>query len=155
MEPSTRTPEGEPSRCSVCGKPLRIEPSRPPGDAPCPHCGHLLWFDPKAPKHFELDQRNRLDKAFEPAEPRSSQALATDYLLAIIEACDRHAVKAIPLLRVALKDPDWNVRLAAANALARMGPIAKETLPALHLLLQDKNRLVRDAAEEAIKGIDK
>jgi len=133
MEPSTRTPEGEPSRCSVCGKPLRIEPSRPPGDAPCPHCGHLLWFDPKAPKHFELDQRNRLDKAFEPAEPRSSQALATDYLLAIIEACDRHAVKAIPLLRVALK----------------------ETLPALHLLLQDKNRLVRDAAEEAIKGIDK
>ena len=44
MEPSTRTPEGEPNRCPVCGKDLRIEPSRPPGDAPCPHCGHLLWF---------------------------------------------------------------------------------------------------------------
>ncbi len=21
-----------------------MEPSRPPGDAPCPNCGHLLWF---------------------------------------------------------------------------------------------------------------
>ena len=24
---------------------LRIEPSRPPGDAPCPACGSLLWFN--------------------------------------------------------------------------------------------------------------
>ncbi len=48
MEPSSRTPEGEPNRCPVCGKELQIEPSRPPGDAPCPHCGHLLWFSPFA-----------------------------------------------------------------------------------------------------------
>jgi len=44
MKPSSRTPEGEPNRCPVCGKDLRIEPSRPAGDAPCPHCGHLVWF---------------------------------------------------------------------------------------------------------------
>jgi hypothetical protein len=44
MEPSSRTPEGEPNRCPVCGKEVHIEPSRPPGDAPCPHCGCLLWF---------------------------------------------------------------------------------------------------------------
>ena len=44
MQPSSRTPEGEPNRCPVCGKDLQIEPSRPPGDAPCPHCGTLLWF---------------------------------------------------------------------------------------------------------------
>ena len=44
MEPSTRTPEGQPNRCPICGKEVRIEPSWPPGDAPCPHCGHLLWF---------------------------------------------------------------------------------------------------------------
>jgi two-component system alkaline phosphatase synthesis response regulator PhoP len=25
---------------------VRIEPSHPPGDAPCPNCGHLLWFRP-------------------------------------------------------------------------------------------------------------
>ncbi len=41
---SSRTPEGAPNRCSVCGSEIRIDPSRPPGDAPCPKCGHLLWF---------------------------------------------------------------------------------------------------------------
>jgi hypothetical protein len=44
MQPSSRTPEGEASQCPICGKEVRLEPSRPPGDAPCPHCGHLLWF---------------------------------------------------------------------------------------------------------------
>ncbi len=44
MITSSRTPEGAPNRCSVCGSEIRIDPSRPPGDAPCPNCGHLLWF---------------------------------------------------------------------------------------------------------------
>src|SRR5262245_4009386 len=44
MAPSSRTPKGSPNRCPVCGNLLRIEPSQPPGDAPCPTCGHLLWF---------------------------------------------------------------------------------------------------------------
>ena len=42
--PSSRTPEGQPNRCPVCGHFVRLEPSTPPADAPCPHCGHLLWF---------------------------------------------------------------------------------------------------------------
>ena len=45
MLPSSRTPEGEKNRCPLCGHAVCIEPSRPPGDAPCPHCGTLLWFD--------------------------------------------------------------------------------------------------------------
>ena len=45
VEASSRTPEGQPNHCPVCGKDLRIDPSRPPGDAPCPYCGSLLWFD--------------------------------------------------------------------------------------------------------------
>jgi hypothetical protein len=40
---SSRTPEGEPFRCPICGLVDRIEASRPPGDAPCPSCGHLIW----------------------------------------------------------------------------------------------------------------
>jgi hypothetical protein len=44
MEPASRTPEGESNRCPIYGNEVRIEPSRPPGDAPCPCCGHLLWF---------------------------------------------------------------------------------------------------------------
>jgi len=41
---STRTPEGEPNQCPVCGKAFVLEPSVPPGDGPCPHCGSLVWF---------------------------------------------------------------------------------------------------------------
>ncbi|TWU06809.1 bacteriophage N4 adsorption protein B [Symmachiella macrocystis] len=44
MEISSRTPEGDDNQCAICGKPVVIEPSQPPGDAPCPHCGCLLWF---------------------------------------------------------------------------------------------------------------
>ncbi len=40
---SSRTPEGEPFRCPTCGLVDRLEPSRPPGDVPCPSCGRLLW----------------------------------------------------------------------------------------------------------------
>src|SRR5262245_5064403 len=41
---SSRTPEGSPHRCPVCGKSVCVNPSDPAGDAPCPNCGHLLWF---------------------------------------------------------------------------------------------------------------
>lgn len=41
---SSRTPEGEPARCPLCGAQVKVEPSVLIGDAPCPCCGHLLWF---------------------------------------------------------------------------------------------------------------
>lgn len=44
MAISSRTPEGEPNRCPVCQSHINIELSQPFGDAPCPSCGHLLWF---------------------------------------------------------------------------------------------------------------
>ncbi len=44
MTTASRTPEGEPNRCPVCRADVYLDPSRPPGDAPCPQCGHLLWF---------------------------------------------------------------------------------------------------------------
>jgi hypothetical protein len=46
---ASRTPEGIPNRCPVCGNDLKIDPSRPTLDAPCPHCGHLLWFGAAQP----------------------------------------------------------------------------------------------------------
>ncbi len=45
MPLAARTPEGWPNRCPICGSEWRIEPSQPTGDAPCPVCGHLVWFD--------------------------------------------------------------------------------------------------------------
>jgi anti-anti-sigma factor len=41
---SSRTPEGRSNHCAVCNTDLVIDPSHHPGDAPCPRCGHLLWF---------------------------------------------------------------------------------------------------------------
>ena len=42
----SRTPEGQPNRCPVCRRRLRLSPSWPSADASCPHCGSLVWFPP-------------------------------------------------------------------------------------------------------------
>ena len=44
MTISSRTPEGDPNQCPICGHRVRLEPSIDTRDAPCPSCGHLLWF---------------------------------------------------------------------------------------------------------------
>jgi acyl carrier protein len=44
MVVSSRTPEGTPHRCPVCGKKSAVEPSYPGGDSCCPNCGELLWW---------------------------------------------------------------------------------------------------------------
>jgi hypothetical protein len=44
MIPSSRTPEGEPLRCLVCGASHNVEVSRPPGDSVCPSCGAHAWM---------------------------------------------------------------------------------------------------------------
>jgi len=41
---SSRTPEGEPAICPVCGEYSCTEPAEPYYDAACPKCGSLLWF---------------------------------------------------------------------------------------------------------------
>lgn len=51
MTNASRTSEGMPSHCLLCGADLRLEPSQP-GDAPCPHCGCLVWF----PLKLNLDR---------------------------------------------------------------------------------------------------
>ncbi|MFL5340777.1 MAG: phosphopantetheine-binding protein [Gemmataceae bacterium] len=39
---SSRTPEGSPERCPVCGKLDRLERSDPTGEFICPSCGSLF-----------------------------------------------------------------------------------------------------------------
>src|SRR5262245_17918952 len=56
MKAPTRTPEGQPNRCPICGKRLRLEPSIPSRDAPCPHCGSLVWFPAPSPRQATFDQ---------------------------------------------------------------------------------------------------
>ena len=89
---SSRTPEGTPHRCSICGADVRIEPSRPPNDAPCPNCGALIWFKADAPltaPDFDWVSTPRL------STPRRLLGVVAQFLfiamaaafLAIIAAC--------------------------------------------------------------------
>lgn len=52
MEISTRTSEGLPSECTICGKQMIVSACSPLGDAICPHCGSLI---------FPRLQRDRID----------------------------------------------------------------------------------------------
>jgi hypothetical protein len=43
MDKSTRTSEGLPFDCRVCGKQMIVTLCTPLGDAVCPHCGTILY----------------------------------------------------------------------------------------------------------------
>jgi hypothetical protein len=76
---SSRTPEGDPNRCPICGHLIRIEPSQPFLDAPCPHCGCLLRFDsvgtavPRDPQAVVL---SIINKRFGPPPPELASAVS-------------------------------------------------------------------------------
>lgn len=63
MTISSRTPAGEPNRCPICGSRVIVEPSLDTRDAPCPRCGHLLWWfkqrasEPAAIENVSSDTR--------------------------------------------------------------------------------------------------
>jgi hypothetical protein len=55
---SSRTPDGAPGECPVCSASIYTQPSWPAGDAPCPNCGSLVWFDTNEwCRTFEPDDR--------------------------------------------------------------------------------------------------
>jgi len=60
---------------------------------------------------------------------------------------------AVPSLVEALRDKDWRLRLACAQALGRIGPAAKAAIPALTKALKDQSKDVRKAAAEALRKI--
>jgi hypothetical protein len=54
---ASRTPEGVPGNCPVCAARVIVEPSRPAGDAPCPICGSLVWFEGLVEEYETWDER--------------------------------------------------------------------------------------------------
>ena len=53
----TRTTEGLPSKCPVCGKSMSISPGEPLADVVCPHCGVLFYPElPTQPVPDDLAQ---------------------------------------------------------------------------------------------------
>jgi len=63
------------------------------------------------------------------------------------------AAKSVPVLVRGLSDQDVRFRHQAASALSKLGPLAKEALPALEKATHDENEAVRAAAQEAIRAI--
>ena len=49
MTISTRTPEGDPLKCSICGSEHFVLTSWPPGDSVCPSCGAHSWIPKSNP----------------------------------------------------------------------------------------------------------
>jgi hypothetical protein len=87
---SSRTPEGDPNRCPICGHHCRLEPSRPAGDAPCPRCGHLFWFPGRdGPVTADLDAvvMQIIEARFGTLSAESRQAV-----LARVQGSDRKQV---------------------------------------------------------------
>lgn len=59
----------------------------------------------------------------------------------------------IPHLATALRDEDHQVAVASAQALARLGPLAEQALPALIRVREDSAFVLRQAASSAIAAI--
>lgn len=85
---SSRTPEGDPNRCPVCGHECRLEPSLPSRDGPCPHCGHLLWFRESArPEDPYAVVMTIVKERFGPTSSEEESAVK-----ALVERADRKQV---------------------------------------------------------------
>jgi hypothetical protein len=67
---ASRTPEGEPNRCPVCGHPSEMEPSLDTRDATCPDCGSLLVYhggalsEPTPPEPLKCEPLTRNREVF-------------------------------------------------------------------------------------------
>ncbi len=73
---SSRTPEGFPSHCLLCGAASNLEFADPAGDAPCPNCGHLLWKSAQLLQQFRHALSEQLSI---PARDISPQTSLADY----------------------------------------------------------------------------
>lgn len=84
-------------------------------------------------------------------------AMTSAWALAQIDPqCSVTAPKSVPVLVKALAEPEPMVRIHAAESLGRLGPLAKQAVPALkQTALEDENADVRAAADTAIRAIAK
>jgi ribosomal protein S27E len=127
MMVSSRTPEGRPNRCPICGHDLHIEPSPSTLDAACPNCGQILWFAPSGGAAPIFDAL-RL--------PTDSFAIdLADYVELVPQSVAREN-----LVLPVVKTPDSLV-FAVTN------PADRETIEKLRFILNRKIRIIQVSAE--------
>lgn len=103
---ASRTPEGEPLACSLCGKVAAMEVSNPPGDAICPSCGHLLWWF-----------RDRIERLDLPIQPRIlTQVMAGEKPVAALDGMEL-ATDSIGLVELVLElEEEFNLQIPPDKA---------------------------------------
>jgi HEAT repeat protein len=101
----------------------------------------------------------RFGPAAQEAAPVLQTALTNEYVSVHLSAAralwriDAEPKEVLPLLVKWLQTGGAYTKAHAAEILAEMGPAAKEALPALRALLDDKSENVRRAAAEAVEKI--
>lgn len=104
MNISSRTPEGEPGQCPVCQAHVVIEPSIVIGDAPCPKCGHLLWFfhTPEQVRVFNTSQTQT--KRFRLVKHVADQlGISPTQLLASEDLCEELAIDSLEMMELMIE----------------------------------------------------
>ena len=86
MSPASRTPEGTPIDCPICGRSAVVTPSTPPGDCVCPHCGTLLWV-PTGKSHVKIAVRSFLGELQSLVQSDDSLQYTTGFLVAGLKNC--------------------------------------------------------------------
>jgi hypothetical protein len=148
---SSRTPEGLPNRCPVCGAEVKLEPSWPAEDACCPNCGSLLWYGDRTDL---LAQTSRSTGARKFEIEDSLQGFPIEVVLGLLKAADpelqQWAICQVMIrgleergtgrqLLVVLFSSDPSLRERAARALARRHPVVAEEIEKLVADLQSSD----------------
>ena len=125
---SSRTPEGDPNVCPICGNDLRLEPSIDTRDGPCPSCGHLLWF----PEQQETGTQHGRPLSGEVAVMRAGKArfgpIPVELLPRLNDIVDRLICQDVWPTATVLRDlvartNSWNGLLAILESLAGYHPM--------------------------------
>ena len=111
MTVASRTPEGSPGRCPLCGAKVALDFSEISDDAPCPACGHLIWKANALAEHIKQLMASQLslgDLSFD-----DDLGLATDSL-DVVEL----AMEFEEEFGITIPDEDYE-KLKSINDLAR------------------------------------
>jgi hypothetical protein len=114
MNIASRTPEGRSGHCAVCGTHFCIEPSCPPGDAPCPACGCLVWFSSPSTdfQRWDSSSTSRDTRPFQVVSGPRVGATTVGVALEryqLFAACS-FATASMTFLAAALAHSCWNAR---------------------------------------------
>src|SRR5262245_12033717 len=77
MYSTSTSPDGPRKRCRVCGWLATVLPSFT-GDATCPRCGSLLWFDAQAANRIRIIRRRLEDLGATISQSPDSDGWTTD-----------------------------------------------------------------------------